>query len=1008
MKRRKILAVLLSLALVLGVFVPGTMSVSADPVESSSTEISENEENSTADVTEQNDEDHETVADDTEGSEAIVIDDTEDSDAIVTDESALLDSSSSDIIDSSENSQETSDSSSEEGDESSQTKEEFDAQATYDYLQILDSQESFDAYLDLLSDQEIFSLIGFLEEQGVEEDSLPYLTEYLDLRFPQVDPLTCQNDANVAPLFQRTLVRRLAAAAKTDSGVQTSKTVVKNADGSYKLRLEAYATGSSYTQVTQKPTDIVLVLDTSGSMDDYILTADSSTVSNLDPQYANYYMWYEPNSDRYLLRSMRYYNGYWQYCQKYEYDWWGNRAIVWNNCENSSSGKVYIKKIDALRIAVNGFLTSVKSQGGDNRVALVTYADDAYLDSGLTKDYDAIRAAVDNLYAYGATAADYGMQQAKTIFEGIPTDRDSNKVVIMFTDGEPNHYNGFDTKVANATISASKDMKGGGVTVYTIGVMSGADNTDTSSNFNRYMNYVSSNYPNATSMTNGGDRYQNPNGGGYYLTADNLQTLNEIFQNISSEVGGASNQTLNSESVIKDIVGESFQLPEGVNAGNIQVYTADCTAINNNVPTFGEDQASGLTAQIGDDGRTITVTGFDYSANYVGMNTTTGALHQPGKKLIVEIPITMRKGFLGGNQIPTNGDASGVYNGEGQSVQAFDVPNVDIDIQRVTVTASDKNVYLLGSLTLDQIKQGVTVKVGDVALSLTADNYGLEAWQNAYVDINVTYVDANGNTLTDLKDLKEDTTYKVTVTVSPKTNLTTANTKSGNGEGNINVFKPVLTYKDSIVYYGEPAPLNLDSNLVKTEWKHGGTIDTSDTMIGSAPELGKTYKANASDVADRKISSKKDIPISVQTSINNIDVTAYTQFLHQNCTDRTDHLPNGAAFLLHVNTCQLTLTKAGGAADEPYVFTILKDGNAYTQVSITGNGSKTVYELPVGTYSIEEDSGWSWRYQNTVNDSASLSSTSPSGSITCTNSKTKDKWLNGFSSVVQNILGKKQ
>ena len=106
-----------------------------------------------------------------------------------------------------------------------------------------------------------------------------------------------------------------------------------------------------------------------------------------------------------------------------------------------------------------------------------------------------------------------------------------------------------------------------------------------------------------------------------------------------------------------------------------------------------------------------------------------------------------------------------------------------------------------------------------------------------------------------------------------------------------------------------------------------------------------------------------------------------------------------------MNTCQLTIEKTGGASGEPYVFTVLKDGVEYTEASITGNGSVTIYELPVGTYSIQEDTDWSWRYTPSVGNGVTLSSGNATGEITCTNSLNKEYWLNGFSIVVANIFG---
>lgn len=115
--------------------------------------------------------------------------------------------------------------------------------------------------------------------------------------------------------------------------------------------------------------------------------------------------------------------------------------------------------------------------------------------------------------------------------------------------------------------------------------------------------------------------------------------------------------------------------------------------------------------------------------------------------------------------------------------------------------------------------------------------------------------------------------------------------------------------------------------------------------------------------------------------------------------------------MFHIKTCQLTITKTGGADGEPYVFTVYKhDGAAktkYSEVTIVGNDSKTIVELPVGTYSIKEDTDWSWRYSPTytLNGEVELSSSVPSGNITCENENIMDKWLNGFSNVVTNILG---
>ena len=89
------------------------------------------------------------------------------------------------------------------------------------------------------------------------------------------------------------------------------------------------------------------------------------------------------------------------------------------------------------------------------------------------------------------------------------------------------------------------------------------------------------------------------------------------------------------------------------------------------------------------------------------------------------------------------------------------------------------------------------------------------------------------------------------------------------------------------------------------------------------------------------------------------------------------------------------------------MFDVYKDGVKYSEVTIQGNGTENLVELPVGTYTIQEDTNWSWRYGTptySVKD-ANLNSTTPIGTITCTNTKTVNSWLNGFSTVVRNIFG---
>lgn len=514
---------------------------------------------------------------------------------------------------------------------------------------------------------------------------------------------------------------------------------------------------------------------------------------------------------------------------------------------------------------------------------------------------------------------------------------------------------------------------------------------------NWFMQNVSSN--------NGAPRWPS-----YYLSAGDADSLNSIFQQISNNITtGGSSTTLGSETVIKDIISPYFTLPAGASASEIRLDTYDCTGMTGDTYTWSStsDGNGGAKASISDD--QVSVTGFDFSENWCGTETdANGNVIYRGKKLVITFTVDPKPGFLGGNGVPTN-DNAGVYENSSATtpVITFEQPTVDVPIQDVTVAAEDKNVYLLGGVTAEQLKTSATVKVGDIDLDLNESNYGLQDWQTAFVDITVTLKKADGTQIptAGLNNLTDDTTYTIEVTVAPK-NEGNATEKTGSKEDKINVFKPELTFKDSEAYYGETVPTDFSGNKVGSEtWKHGDTVSTDVTMLGTEPTLNISYTPDESKLESGKY-TKQDIGVDVAVKIGNADVTNQTTFLHTACAGQTCTLPEGKEFLIHVKTCTLTIKKTGGADNESYVFDVLKDGTKYSEVTIWGNGTEELVELPVGTYTIQENTGWSWRYNADNGTGVTLSAEAPAGEITCTN-KSNDKiyWLNGFSQVVRNIFG---
>ena len=691
------------------------------------------------------------------------------------------------------------------------------------------------------------------------------------------------------------------------------------------------------------------------------------------------------------------------------------------------------------RIAVVGFAsksgdgdnTELLSIAGSNRDSVgVAYHDitdqnlkDVLQEVDTSAGQTMVSTAIGALAASGATQTDLGLDMAQRILSANPVQPNEkrNRVVIVFTDGAPTSFNGFETGVADKAITYAGTIKTTGATVYTIGIFAGADATsagtkpkgDLGQNSNS-MNSACNWFMQQVSSNNGKPRTPS-----YYLSAADAGSLSNIFQQISDNIEtGGSSSTLTEESVVRDIISPQFTLPAGSTASDITLETYACTGKDGDTYTWRQnDTAMGATATI--DGNSVSVTGFDFSENYVGTVTNNASVTYRGHKLVIRFSVKPQPSFLGGNNVPTNAGA-GVYENKDSEtpVREFPQPTVNVPIQPVTVAAQDYNVYLLGGLTASQLQSDSTVQVGSISLDLTkatdSDHpYGLEPWQTAYVDITVSITGLDGSPVTDLAQLRADTSYAVSVTVSPKTEPqadssgTPAAKQSGSATGKVNVFKPTLTYKDGTVYYGDTFDrATLPGYRTSTSWFHNGTDATAVSMTGAEPKLNSAYSYDTT-LLTGIVNTKQDIPVKATISIGDTNITADTAFLHTNCAGETwSHTSGDPAFLLHVRTCALTVTKTGGADGEPYVFNVYRNGDLYTQVTVVGSSSVSLYELPVGKYTIAEDTGWSWRYDATYKpDGCALTAGHNSGSIICTNTLKNDRWLNGFSDVIANIFG---
>ena len=892
----------------------------------------------------------------------------------------------------------------------------IDYQKLYDDLMACETAGEVNALCDELTDEEIEEFEAWLTENGKSDE----LEEHLLSVKPDGDPVEAPivSYTNVGPLRFAPVTRRarmLRAAADNagkDKGVVLNKTAEATEDG-YKITMEAYVTGESTTTTSVEPVDIVLVLDVSGSMDDPMYSA----VYQLDKS-SSYYV--KKNNGTYT--EVKYSNSEqsWGYETGLIFKYWVSFVPKTSASDTDSSHVQFyqgVKKMTALQTAVNGFISNVAAQSPGSQIAIVKFAgdksysvgNDTYRDGRYTYNYSQIvrnlttvdaatgsgnlQAAVNALRPAGATSADYGMQHAQSIIDGAANDG-RKKVVIMFTDGEPNHFDGFDTNVANDAISASKGIKDAGATVYTIGVFAGANGapgSEGTSNTNKYMHYVSSNYKNATSLSNSGAGTFPDGGKSYFLSAANAGDLNVIFNSISQEIGGSTIE-LDSESYVKDVVTEQFTMPEGTDA--VKIYTVDCIGDHQ----FDEKTKTDVTDKVvyTIEGNTVTVKGFDYSANYCGPRDG----KYSGKKLVVEFTVKAKEAFLGGNDVPTNvGADDAIYNKEGTKVDSFIPPDVNVPIKGITVTAQDKNIYLLGDVTADQLKNGATVMVGNVSLKLGEPNFGLEAWQNEFVNITVTVMNKDGKTVTDLSNLTDDTTYSIKVEVSPKTKGvnaagTPANAKSGEGSANIYVFKPEVTFKDSVENYGKDVDKTYyeATNKAGTVWKHGTTDAADVDMIGRDPALDYTYAPASSTL------TISDLPVKVtEVKIDNTDVTRHVTFKHKDCThsrcEWNDLYAEGkdkagqAHFIVHVNKTEITIAKVveGNFGDKLKNFSFaykigsgdevtfnLQNGQSTAAITVPVGATFTLTEATDGKYSTVFKYGETQLSSSTANEGAGI------------------------------------
>ena len=235
--------------------------------------------------------------------------------------------------------------------------------------------------------------------------------------------------------------------------------------------------------------------------------------------------------------------------------------------DESMGGNDQTKRITALKNAASSFIDAIAEQNAkidaskQHQVAIVKFAgsradwvgNDTYWESGYRYNYSqtmkkltpctgddatSLKSTVNSISPNGATRADYGLQLADGVFSSGRAD--AKKIVVFFADGSPTSSSGFQASVADSAVKSAKSLKNKGADIYTIGIFNGANPAADPTNYwtsneNKFMHAVSSNYPNATSYTTNelGKRTENSD---FYKAASNADELKKVFDDISSSI----------------------------------------------------------------------------------------------------------------------------------------------------------------------------------------------------------------------------------------------------------------------------------------------------------------------------------------------------------------------------------------------------------------------------------------------------------------------------------------
>lgn len=409
----------------------------------------------------------------------------------------------------------------------------------------------------------------------------------------------------------------------------------------------------------------------------------------------------------------------------------------------------------------------------------------------------------------------------------------AKKVVVFFTDGEPNSHSGFDGGVANTAVKNAKTLKDSGTTIYSVGVFSKADPSDTSGKFNAYMNAVSSNYPNATTYRNLGTRVD---GGNYYMIASNSEGLSKVFEDIQQTITSTNGYT---GVTIQDTLSKYAEFADDDPEKTAKVVTNDGTTVtaqwnikvNGNTiiasPKSTEPLPDGVTYTLQFDIKPTQTAYNEYAANKNdGQDGYNNVIGSAGSDAADNATSAGKPGFY------TNDSACLAYSGDGETHACGDTPYVEQPVDQVktgAITVQKKWADADGKASSEGNPGSVTF-----TLKIDGNNSERKVTARANTEWKATFENlAPGHTYEVVEEAVTgyETSYesqKVTITADElwKAN-SDANTADNVKEWNVTVTN---THKKSTLAEGS---IKVAKSISGREWKNGDSFKF--TIAGTDP-----------------------------------------------------------------------------------------------------------------------------------------------------------------------------